>query len=220
MSTLREAWEEHAAAWLAWARTPGHDVDFWEHNWPAFERLLPAAGHRTLDLGCGEGRVGRLLAERGHRVTGVDASPTLARLALDAGGYEEVLEADAAALPLPGAAFDLVVAFMSLQDIDDLPGALSEAARVLEPDGRLCLATVHPETSAIYGGGGDPAAERRYVERIERDGLTMEFHAVHRPLEHWWRALGEAGFAVDAIAEPERAPRPLFLHVLARLAPR
>ena len=38
---------------------------------------------------------------------------------------------DAATLPLPDASCDLVIAFMSLQDVDDLPGAVAEIGRVL-----------------------------------------------------------------------------------------
>jgi SAM-dependent methyltransferase len=42
-----------------------------------FLELVPAAGRATLDLSCGEGRVARDLAARGHRVTGIDTSPTM-----------------------------------------------------------------------------------------------------------------------------------------------
>lgn len=65
MSNLRDAWESEALRWAAWARTPGHDHFFWRFNWPAFTALLPAPGRATLDLGCGEGRGGRWLAEHG-----------------------------------------------------------------------------------------------------------------------------------------------------------
>ena len=37
----------------------------------------PGPGHATLEIGCGEGRVARDMACRGHSVTAVDASPTL-----------------------------------------------------------------------------------------------------------------------------------------------
>jgi 2-polyprenyl-3-methyl-5-hydroxy-6-metoxy-1,4-benzoquinol methylase len=57
-----DAWERNAEEWLAWARTPDHDVFHWRLNFPQFVALLPDAGHRTLDVGCGEGRVGRWLA--------------------------------------------------------------------------------------------------------------------------------------------------------------
>ncbi|MEA2123907.1 MAG: hypothetical protein QOI80_689, partial [Solirubrobacteraceae bacterium] len=75
--SLSEEWEARAGDWVAWTRTPGHDQYFHRFNWPAFLDLLPAPGRATLDLGCGEGRAGRSLRELGHRVTGIDAAPTL-----------------------------------------------------------------------------------------------------------------------------------------------
>ena len=120
-----------------------------------FLELVPAPGRRTLDLGCGEGRLSRDLKVLGHQVVAVDASTTMLRAARDADHELEAHLADAAALPFADRAFDCVVAFMSLQDVDDLEGAVSEAARVLEPGGRLCLAVVHPLNSAGSFDGED-----------------------------------------------------------------
>lgn len=63
---------------------------------------------------------------------------------LRAAGANEALEADAARLPFRDGAFDLVVSLMSLHAVDDLPGALAEARRVLAPDG-LLLASLPAE---------------------------------------------------------------------------
>ena len=219
MTSLREAWDEHAAQWLAWARTPGHDQWFWRWNWPAFAVLLPPPGRATLDLGCGEGRCGRLLAKLGHRVTGVDGSPTLAAAARDAGGYHEVLLADLAALPLPDGAFDLACAFMSLHDVDDLDGALREARRVLAPEGVLAAAIYHPSASAAMGQG-PPDVPHRWSATATHAGLEMPFHSMHRPLDQVLDAIRDAGFALDGVHEPappdDLGPTPLFLHLVAR----
>jgi SAM-dependent methyltransferase len=77
------SFEEHAEAWLRWARTIGHDA-YWEYRDAFFEAMLPAAGRRTLEVGCGEGRVARDLARHGHRVVALDVSPTLAASAATA----------------------------------------------------------------------------------------------------------------------------------------
>ena len=236
--TLRENWDAQAGQWIAWSRAPGHD-SYWRFHRDQFLALLPPPGRRTLDIGCGEGRLPRDLKERGHHVIGVDASPTLvaAARALDPG--MDIRVADAAALPLGDASVDLAIAFMSLQDIDDMPKAVCEVARVLEPGGQFCFAIVHPINSA--GRFLHRAADAPFVidgdylqpfyrsDPVERDGLAVTFHSQHRPLEAYFRALEEAGLAVEALREPavpdhgfvsdasRRWQRiPLFLHIRAR----
>jgi SAM-dependent methyltransferase len=228
---IAEEWEAQAHAWERWTRTPGHDRHFHRYNWPSFLELLPPARRATLDLGCGEGRAGPALRERGHRVTGVDLAPSMVRLARETGAYEEVLHADAAALPLADAAFDLVVAFMSLQDMDDAAGAARESWRVLRPGGRLVLAVVHPFASAHLGR--DEGEQRAYfevqrtVDRVERDGVAIAFHQVHRPLQEWFALVRDAGYLVEDVREPRPSEaaaagdpsieksreRPAFLHL-------
>jgi len=74
--------------------------------------LLPEPGNRTLDLGCGEGRLSRFPRSLGHRVAGADASPTMVRLAAGHENPASAVLADAAALPFRDATLDLVVAYV------------------------------------------------------------------------------------------------------------
>lgn len=229
--SLSDAWERHAAQWARWTRVPGHDVYFEHFNWPAFYPLLPPAGRRTLDVGCGEGRGGRRLAAEGHRMAGIDSSPTLLALAREGGGYEELVCGDAAKLPWKARSFDLALAFMTLQDIDDMTGAVGEIARVLEPGGRLCLAIVHPLNRAPEALGCY-FDERRFADDFERGGLVMTFEGIDRPLEAYTRALSHAGLLIEELREPKptqaavaAAPqlakatrRPYFLHMRCVLA--
>jgi len=238
---LRDLWEEQASNWVRWSRRPGHDA-YWRFHRDAFLRLVPPPGRLTVDVGCGEGRLLRDLAQRGHRVVGLDAARTMARSAREAAPELAVVQGDAAALPFAGGAADLVVAFMSLQDVDDMDRAVSEIGRVLGAGGALCLATVHPLNSAGAFSGPEPQSPfvveesyretRRYSDEIERDDLPMTFHSVHRPLEAYSRALEGAGMVVEAIREvtvddgsvasrPGEARWlriPLFLHLRARAA--
>jgi SAM-dependent methyltransferase len=232
--SLAEEWEARAHAWERWTRTPGHDHHFHRYNWPAFLELIPCAGRATLDLGCGEGRGGGALHNLGHVLTGVDTAPSLAQLASQTGAYESVLVADAAALPLADDTFDLVVAFMSLQDMDNAAGALQEAARVLAPGGYVAAAFVHPVASARLSR--EAAQQRSYfdvqrtVDEIEHDGIAFTFHQMHRPLHAWLALFLDAGFVIDGLREPRPSEQdiatsptlaksraePTFLHVRAR----
>jgi SAM-dependent methyltransferase len=238
---LRDAWRAHADDWAAWASTPDHDVFYWRYNLPAFLELVPEAGPGpTLDVGCGEGRVARALAGRGHTVLGVDAAPPLVRSAVAGDPPTPAAVGDAAALPVRDAAEALVISFMVLQDVDDLDAVLRDLARVLVVGGRLCFAILHPLATAGDFVDDDPesafvftrdyTATYRFVETAERDGLTMTFHSEHRSFQTYFDALERAGFVVEALREPvpddellADVPRmhhqrrfPWYLHVRAR----
>lgn len=226
--TLSEAWETHARDWLAWVRTPGHD-SYDRHHRDQFLPLIGAPGRRTLDVGCGEGRLTRHLASLGHRVVGIDASPTLVDAARASSPELQLQVANAAALPFDDAAFDRVVSFMCLHDVDDLDGAVAEIARVLEPGGIASLAVVHPLSSAgrfekhgRFVIRGSYLDSFRYADTVQRDGLAMTFESQHRPLSAYFDAMGAAGLFVDTLREPKTAGDdswsrlPLFLHLRAR----
>jgi SAM-dependent methyltransferase len=233
--TLRDAWEAEAGNWAAWARRTGHD-SYGKFHRDAFLELLPPPGRRTLDVGCGEGRLARDLKALGHRVVAVDAAPSMVAYAREADPDGEYLVANGAELPFADGSADLVVAFMSLQDMDDPEGAVREAWRVLEPGGRFCLALVHPVNSAGKFASDEEDADfvirdsyferRRYVDTIEKDGLVMTFTSDHRPLEGWLRPLAETGFLLERVREVPGTHRarwqriPLFLHVRALIPER
>jgi SAM-dependent methyltransferase len=231
MPSLSDAWESHADEWALWARRPGHD-SYWQFHRAVFLALVPGPGTLTLDVGCGEGRVARDLAARGHRVVALDAAPSMARHTADAGGgLLGVLRADATRLPMADGAADLVVAFMSLHDMDDMAGAVREIGRVLRPGGRLCLAVMHPINSGGGFRGEDPDAEfalvgdhfaaRRGSLPAEKDGLRMTFEVMHRPLGDYFDALEAAGLLTEAVREPRQGDGgrwdrvPLFLDLRA-----
>jgi SAM-dependent methyltransferase len=109
--------------------------------------------------------------------------------------------------------------------MDDMTGAVTEIARVLEPGGRLCLAIVHPLNRAPKALD-NYFAEQRFAE-LEVDGLHMTFEGIDRPLEAYTRALSGVGFLIEELREPKpttaalaaaprlakAARRPYFLHV-------
>ena len=207
---LRVAWDDHADEWARWARAPDHDSYAHFHRDRFFD-ILPPPGRLTVDIGCGEGRLGRDLMARGHRVVGVDGSPTLARLAAQADPPQPTATADAARLPIKTGVADLVVAMLSLQDIADLDGAVQEASRVLGSRGSFCFAVVHPMNSAGDFATTDPDSPwvmegdyfeaHHYTDQVERAGRTMTFVSAHRPLEAFSHALERAGFLIERIRE-------------------
>jgi len=239
MSSIHD-WEAEAANWIAWARRPGHD-SYWYYRDSFFEEIVPPPGRRTLELGCGEGRVARDLAARGHRVVGVDSSPTLLRHARDADPASTYILGDARALPLADGSFDVAVAYNSLMDVDGMPEAVEEVARVLAPGGRFCISVTHPvsdsgafestEPDAPFVIAGSYLGRRRFEGTFERGGLTMTFRGWCHPLEDYAKALERASFLIERIREPAAGDKalaaggesearwrriPLFLRILAR----
>jgi NADH dehydrogenase [ubiquinone] 1 alpha subcomplex assembly factor 5 len=93
----------------------------------------------VLDLGCADGALGRRLALA--RLVSADAGFAFARAA---GG----VQCDEDRLPFADASFDLIISAGVLDEVNDLPGALTLARRLLRPDG-LFLA-------GFVGGGSLP----------------------------------------------------------------
>jgi SAM-dependent methyltransferase len=245
MTSLRERWQLEGENWAYVTRhrhlASDHHQDF---NFPYFLSLLPSPSGRTLEVGCGEGRIVRALRAGGYEIEGVDVSETLVAAARRADPHGRYAVADAAALPYPDDSFELVVAFMSLQDIDDFGQAIAEAGRVLESGGRFCFAILHPlrtagtfptEASGALTIEGSYFERREFMVADEIDGVRVEMYSEHRPLEAYTLALQAAGFVLEAVREPrpfedvirsdgsgisEKWRRiPLVLHVRAELRP-
>jgi ubiquinone/menaquinone biosynthesis C-methylase UbiE len=103
-------------------------------------------GMRVLDLACGHGRIANRLAERGARVTGLDATPLFLeharRDAAERGVEVDYLSGDMRSLPWPEHRFERVVSwFTSFGYFGDHDNheVLAEAYRVLRPSGRLLI---------------------------------------------------------------------------------
>ena len=106
-------------------------------------------GGDLLDVPCGFGRHSVPLGQAGYRVVGVDRSEALlAEARRRAGGarWPKLVTADYRELPLPDESFDAAVNLFSslgyLGDEEDTK-VLAEIRRVLRPDGRLVIETMH-----------------------------------------------------------------------------
>jgi SAM-dependent methyltransferase len=99
-----------------------------------------------LDIGCGQGRILKLLASRAHRAVGVDIDSNARRLAraelLLAGTPNATLrQGDMVSLPFEDGEFDTVILDDVLGDAKNPDAALLEAKRLVRAGGRVLLLT-------------------------------------------------------------------------------
>jgi SAM-dependent methyltransferase len=124
----------HGELWGAraqdWAANEDQQTPTYEE---AIRRVGIGPGQRVLDVGCGSGVFVRLVAERGARAFGVDASEALIELARSRTPDADLRVGDMQALPFDDDGFDVVTGFNSFFFADDIVAALREAGRVAKP---------------------------------------------------------------------------------------
>ena len=109
--------------------------------------VLDAVGDRPgrlLDIGTGTGRLLERLAPRVDHGVGIDASRAMLALARSRLSKSElahcaVRQADMYRLPMADGTFDTAILQMVLHYAEDPAAALTEAARVLRPDGQVLV---------------------------------------------------------------------------------
>lgn len=199
----------------------GIDVSYVHVLTPAILDCLPQPDGRVwsrlLDVGCGPGVLAERLSSAGWRVTGIDRSPAMIEIARRDCGERNGLsfiEADLSRVPdfFGAAAFDVVVANMSLTGVTELGSGLQAMRRVLRRRGRLILTDVHPWFWRQYKGHND-LSYWECVERTEPFTISLDSNplpaptkVVYRPLHELCGAIARAGFLIQLLTEPK--PRP------------
>lgn len=221
-----DSWEAIADGWAERVRT---DTDFSRKlvlDAPHLARLGDVEGNRILDAGCGEGRFSRMLAERGAKVTGLDLSERMIEHARKAEGdhplHIEYYILDMCDLSVfEDESFDVVVAYLSIIDVEDYERATAEIARVLKPGGQFLFSVVHP---CFYPPGAKweprkpgaipifdkdklylkvdnyfPARELRFKMWPTAPAETINYH---RPLSNYAHVCRANSLLIRDIAEP------------------
>ena len=131
----------------------------------AFTARLPRAAD-IADLGCGPAGDGALLAQAGHRVTGIDRSAgMLAYAATVLPGH--VIRADLRRLPVASQSIDGIWCCAALLHVphDQTMAALHEMRRILRPGGCLALVTAAGQGARLEPVPYAPGAHRWFFYR-------------------------------------------------------
>jgi SAM-dependent methyltransferase len=137
---------------------------------------------KALDLGSHDGRLGQALHARGIEVVSADAGFGFAQ---GAGG----IQCEEDHLPFADGSFDLVVSAGVLDQVNDLPGALTLLRRVLKPDGLLL--------AGFVGAGTLPVLRKAVLatDMASGDAVGTRMHPMI-DVRAAGDLLGRAGFAL------------------------
>lgn len=199
-----EAYETLAESYAAVVDTKPHNAHY---ERPATLSLLPdVTGLDVLDAGCGPGVYSQWLLKNGATVTALDASPKMVELArARVGDRAAVHLADLSErLELSDDAFDLVLAPLVLDYIENWRFLFREFARVLRPGGTLVFSIHHPFFDYVYFRSKNYfLTERVGSEWRGFPGVKVYMPSIRRPMEEVFNPLIEAGFRLDRTLEPK-----------------
>ncbi|GMU31442.1 MAG: hypothetical protein AMXMBFR19_17800 [Chthonomonadaceae bacterium] len=169
-----------------------------------------------LDVGCGEGRFGKMLAELGASVVGIDPVRALLASAKEK-GLSRLARSRGERLPFSNGAFDKVVSYVTFVDIEGFEEAVAEIARVLRPGGRCVVSNMTPISTCSSGWVKDSEGRKlhwpvhryfAYPGGIQSwRGITVMQH--HRTLERFFGAFLRSGFLLREYVEPVPTPAAL-----------
>ncbi|SIO89170.1 methyltransferase [Nocardiopsis sp. JB363] len=148
---------------------------------------------RAADLGCGTGRTGGWLRERGiPRVDGVDLSAGMLALAEKRGAHTTLARGDVRASGLPGDSYDLTIASLIDEHLPELDPLYAEAWRLTRPGGHFVLVAYHPQFMMVSG------MPTHFTDAFGED-VAITTH-VHHIGDHVRAALA-AGWRLSALEE-------------------
>ena len=223
-------WERSAEAWIA---DMGETGDFSRQHVldePMRRRAAAAGPGRALDIGCGEGRFCRMMAEARMLTTGLEPVEKLRAAAQERHPGGTYVDGTAEALPFADDSFDLVVSYLTLIDIEDLDRAYAEMVRVLVPGGRLLLANLSSFATALPKDRDDGwltqseehvfACDDYHDPRAFWIGWRgIRVRNFHRPMQAYMAPLLAAGMKLTQFEEPQPTGGPVRQQRLYRRAP-
>lgn len=209
---MDNGWETSADAWIAHVGDQGDPARRFVLDRALMSRIAGRGYTNALDVGCGEGRLCRILQTLGLTTTGLDPTPSLLKQAHARDASGAYIQAPAEDIPCADHSFDLVVSCLSLIDIADYRTAIAEMARVLKPGGSLLIVNLTAMNTASAGlrwqkdllGNKRHFAIDNYMQARSswEDWRGIRIQNWHRPLSAYMQAFLGEGLVLTDYDEP------------------
>lgn len=170
-------------------------TNFWRSIEIAAIRPSDLPTGRGLDLGCGDGRLARLVFDNleARTLIGLDPDPLETRLAIAEGLYEKVHTALGNAIPEAHGSFDFVFSNSVLEHIPEITPVLAEVGRVLRPGGRFLFTVPSDRFHGCLSGSWLPWVSRlKYLSMIDSRCAHIRYWSP----DEWQNALAPAGLQI------------------------
>lgn len=138
------------------------------------KHLGDVAGKTVLDAGCGDGILGRAIAQQGARVYGGDFTYDFVRAALNETPSIQAVNADVARLPINSGTFDALVSNLVLMWVPNLDSTLSEFSRVLKTGSRAVISVTHPDFNLGQFDLTEPQHPKLVLSEPVNDGIYLK----------------------------------------------
>jgi 2-polyprenyl-3-methyl-5-hydroxy-6-metoxy-1,4-benzoquinol methylase len=198
-TSITDSWRKNAAPWIVAVRQ-GKIESRQVTDQAIVDAILSRSPNSVLDLGCGEGWLGRALANKDVHVIGVDIIPGLVEQAQGAGGGDfRVASFQEIAAGKFHASVDAVVCNFALLGKGSVEGIFRSIPSLLNPHGSFVVQTLHP----IVACGEHPYQDG--WREGSWDGFGPDFTDpapwYFRTLESWIRMFVENGLRLLEMRE-------------------
>lgn len=180
--------------------------------------ITPAKGLSVMEIGCGEGFFARAFAKEGAAVIASDIGKELIAVAKEKAGGPQYHVSPAEDLTwVKAKSQDVVVAVLTLQNMERIEPVFKEVARVLTHSGRFIFVINHPAfripKASAWGFDAEEMTQYRRLDAYlsaRREKIDMHpgkstarsvTYSFHRSLQDYMKALRASGFVITRLEE-------------------
>jgi SAM-dependent methyltransferase len=184
------------------------------HDPAVYDVLGSVAGLRIVDLGCGDGRIGRwMIADECASYLGIDASAGMLAAAREElqGSSAQFVQAPIEQVELEREHYDLIVSLLALHYLEAVDDVFCRCRGALVRGGRLVISVPHPVLTAPQDVPQEPRTSWTVDDYFApgarlREWLGGRVVWYHRTVEMYVAALADAGMALVSLRECPPVP--------------